>query len=671
MIVDKAEILRPADRLTVWQAAERWRYLNTPAYVGPYNANMSPYAKEVMECLTDRTFRSVILTAPAQSGKTDIVLNWIGHTVKCDPSDFILYEKSQSSARDFSMTKYDRMHRYSPGIASELERMADSDNTYDKHYKSGMIVSVSWPAINTLTGKSVRFIALTDYDRWPTNIGGEGEGYALAIKRMTSFKAKGKIYCESSIGFEVSDPTYLLKSPHEAPPANGIITLYNSGDRRRRYWKCWHCRQWFEPTFALLTYPKSEDIMESAESVLLACPHCGGTHTPDNKLEMDIQGKWVKDNCRINENDEIVGNPPRTNIASFWLKGPAAPFARWQDLVIEYINAEKKFENTGDEEALRTCVNASLNEPYYPRSVSMQRRPEDIKATARADLAIGKVPDYVRVLLAQIDVQKGQFIVQVHGVSEGNDITVIDRFSLYQSNRTGHNGERLQIDTGAYLEDWDILLDEVINKTYPLQKDENRKMAIKFTVCDSGGKDGVTKNAYNFWRKLRDQSIGERFLLLKGEPKREAPRIKISYPDSQRKDRTANARGEIPVLMINSNSWKDSLNNALDRTASNGGRIIFPAGLSDRFYSELTVETKTSKGWENLAGRRNESWDLLAYCMASIAFLGMETMDWDNPPGWAADQDTNDLVTGIAQESAFVKKEKAVYDMAKLGASLG
>lgn len=219
-----------------------------------------------------------------------------------------------------------------------------------------------------------------------------------------------------------------------------------------------------------------------------------------------------------------------------------------------------------------------------------------------------------------------------------------------------------------------------------------RRMGIKLTVCDSGGKEGVTTNAYDFVRWLRrgddpetdtsgeqgdylwEPGLAQRFLLVKGASVRTAPRVAVSFPDSQRKDRSAGARGEIPVLMMNTDLLKDTLDKMLDRTEPGGGRINFPDWLDDNFFTELTVEVKDpNKGWLNPRKYRNESWDLLVYYLAAslTKLIGLEHLNWDNPPGWAEEWDENDLVFDpVAQEKPFASEAKPKRNLANLATNL-
>lgn len=607
---------------------------------------------------------------------TDMFSNWLGYSAKCDPADMMLIQTSRTTSRDFSMRRVDRLHRHSPEIGEMLAPSAQSDNTFDKMYTSGMMLTLSWPAINELSGRPIPRLWLTDFDRMSMDVDGEGNPFDLARKRATTFRSHGMCVAESSPGFVVDNPKWVRKTNHEAPPTQGVLALYNRGDRRRFYWFCHKCARPFEPNFNLLQWPKSTDMMESAEAAMMNCPHCGHAHphdrTPGNasKFDMNIDGLWLPDNCQFNEDREVVGTPLRSTIASFWLKGVAAAFSDWKTLVFNYLSAEAEYQQTGSEESLKTTVNTDQGEAYTPKQLANTRVPEELKSRAKP-LGMKEVPPGVRFLIATIDVQQHRFVVQVHGVYHNGDRVVIDRFDIRKSKRADDEGDPLWVKPGAHPEDWKLIGEGVLAKTYPLSDGSGRRMAIWQTFSDSAGSEGFTANAYNFVRWLRkgnveepdeefeadeaeadegtydwDQRWAGRFMLLKGASTITAPRIKIDYPDSQRKDRHAGARGEIPVLFINTFEMKNQLNNRLDRDKP-GGRVIFPDWLDDNFYIELTVEVRDPvKGWLNPKNYRNESWDLLAYLEAALLTpqVRFDHINWQDPPVWAMEWDMNDLV---------------------------
>lgn len=681
IVEDTAVMVRPPERLTVPEAAEKYRKLNIPgAYVGPWQNDVTPYCVEPMEVLTSHEFTGMIFCGPAQSAKTDMCLNWIAHTAICDPSDMMLIQTSQATARDFSKRRLDRLYRHSPEVGNKLIPGRNNQNIFDTRFKAGWMLTLSWPTINELSGKPIPRLWLTDYDRMDQDVDGEGSPFDLARKRATTFRRFGMTVAESSPGFVVENPKYIIQTPHEAPPTPGILALYNRGDRRRYYWKCISCKEAFEPDFSLLSWPESKDDMEAAEQVVMNCPKCGQIYSHDpnkdgpGKIEMNIAGRWIKDGMFWMANGTIMGDGIRSDIASFWLKGPAAAFSDWKGMVLNYRKAMTEFETTGDEGALKVTTNTDQGLPYIPKGIDGDRLPEDIKDRAM-DYGEKIVPEGVRFLLASIDIQKNRFVVQVHGFGKDKDVWVIDRFDVKKSTRIDPDtNEHYWISPGSYIEDWYLLVDAILMKTYQCAGDSKRWMQIKFTVCDSGGREGVTAKAYDFWRWLRDKhdhNLHRRFMLLKGSNFKTAPRVAVSYPDSSRKDRRAGARGEVPVLMLNTDVIKDQVNKMLDRIDPNGGMINFPHWLPDSFYTELTAEHRTPKGWVNPRNHRNESWDLLCYAIAGsiCPTIHIEHINWDKPPSWAETWDKNDLISTDGNKR-FTKPVKADYDLAKLATDL-
>jgi phage terminase large subunit GpA-like protein len=122
-----------------------------------------------------------------------------------------------------------------------------------------------------------------------------------------------------------------------------------------------------------------------------------------------------------------------------------------------------------------------------------------------------------------------------------------------------------------------------------------------------------------------------------GEATKSGPRIKVTYPDSTKRvqQRRANARGEIPVWLLNTLVLKDAIAADLERGEPGPGYIHWPAWLGAWFFDELTSETRTAKGWENLGGARNEAFDLMVYNEAVWLILGGEKINWLKPPDWA------------------------------------
>lgn len=711
LVAAATEAISPPERLTVTEAARKYVRIKEKNYSGPWSSDKAPYAVEPQDVLTSLDYLGMVLVGPARIGKSQLWLNWMSHSALCDPADMMLVQMSQARAREFSLADLRKHFRNSTDVAAKLVPGRVNDNVFDKTFISGMRVTIVHPSINELSGKTVGRTWTMDYDRLPTSIDGEGDAWTLVGKRGETLGRYAMNVAESSPGFEVTDAKWIPSSPHEAPPCEGVLSIYNTGDRRRWYWPCLQCSHKFEPDFHLFDLKDSHDPQEVADAVTLSCPSCGYPHTPDMQHELNLRGRWIKEGEIWHPDGSITGTPRRSETASFWIKGPAAAFNTWQRQVLAYLNAKADYERTGSEEKLKAVTNTSLGLPYTPKSLEAGRLPEELKARARPYNVRGEVPPGVRFLITTIDVQAGgrpAFVIHTFGIApvqmEGGawsfDVYHVDMWKITKSRRLDQDGERKLIDPAANPEDWHILIDEVIEREYPLGDGSGRVMRAKLVACDSGGASAsatavrlnpalegprvsVTSNAYEFWRYLRlsdpeGRNYHQRFHLLKGAPSQTAPMLHVSYPDSQQKDKFAIARGDVPVWLINSNPAKDQVSNLLGRSEP-GGQIHFPIWHHEDgrpedinwLYTQLTAENRIAAGWKNAGRRKNEAFDLLCYCVAFLSHssIKIDRLTWTTPQPWYADWDHNDHVF-IPGEGLSVAAKPSIT-LADLGGVLG
>lgn len=709
ILVATAEAVRPTERITVSEAAER--YHKIPGTVtGAFDLGKTPYLREPMDVLTSLDFTGMVFVGPARTGKSAMFINWLSHTALHNPVEaMMVVHMAQHTARNWSKNDLTKAFRNSDDLRKSLVPGRRNDNTFDKAFLSGMNLEITWPTINNLSGKTVPFTWIMDYDREPIAINEEGDKWTLTKKRAQTAKRYGMSAAETSPGFPIEDPKWIPSSPHEAPPCKGLLARYNEGDRRRWYWECPQCHSAFEPHRKLLSYPDSQDPMECAEQVVMVCPHDGFPMQPAMQYELNLGGRWVREGQLWvpGAREPIVGTPRRSPIASFWMFGPAAGFTDWKELVYKLRSAELDYERTLSEEALKTTINTDFGEPHTPKALESETLPDTLKDRARFRAAKGEVPEGPRFLMTMIDVQKRSFVCHTYGVEPVQigdgwmlDIHHVDMWKIEKSQRLDADGHPKPLDPAAYAEDWDLLI-EVIEKRYPLADGSGRTMGVKLVACDSGGapstkavrlnaaaggegpKVSVTSNAYAFWRRLRDDSEHRqhhlRFHLLKGEVRDAAPILHKEMPDSLQKDKFAIARGDVPVWFVNSNKAKDQAFIMLGRDEP-GGQILMPIWYDtegkpmniDWLYTQLTSEVRLPAGWKNPARRRNEAFDLISYL---VAFLGhpnvrAASINWSDPPSWARAWDQNDMVYGVDGKPLAVDDDDET-SIADLGDALG
>ncbi|WP_113403716.1 phage terminase large subunit family protein [Escherichia coli] len=669
---DSGYILRAPRRMRVADAVAQ--YMRVPMGAGnsvPWDPLVAPYVIEPMNCLASREYDAVIFVGPARTGKTiGLIDGWVIYNVICDPADMLIIQMTEEKAREHSKKRLARTFRVSPEVVSRLSPNKNDNNVYDRTFLAGNYLKIGWPSVNIMSSSDYKCVALTDYDRFPEDIDGEGDAFSLASKRTTTFMSSGMTLVESSPGRDVKDVKWRRTSPHEAPPTTGILSLYNRGDRRRWYWPCPHCGEYFQPCGDVVAgFRDIADPVLASEAAYIQCPSCSGRIMPEQKRELNGRGVWLRDGESINADGSRYGDPRRSRIASFWMEGTAAAYQTLSQLVYKLLTAEQEYETTGSEETLKTVINTDWGLPYLPRA-SMEQRKSELLEQRAEPVPSRSVPDGVNFLVATVDVQAGRhrrFVVQVTGYGSRGERWIIDRYNITQSLRGDSDGESQRIDPASYPEDWDVLLTDVFHKSWPLASDPSQQMRLMAMAVDSGGEDGVTDNAYKFWRRCRRDGLGKRIYLFKGDSIRRAKLITRTFPDNTgRTGRRAQAAGDVPLWLLQTDVLKDRVNNALWRDSPGPGYVHFPDWLGSWFYDELTYEERSSDGkWSKPGRGANEAFDLMVYAEALVILHGYEKIRWPDAPEWASRetwlecvQDSTEPSSSPEPVSTPVKKQK-------------
>ena len=633
---------------------------------GPWNAEETPYMVEPMNMLSSRMHEAVAFAGPARTGKTQgLLLGWMAHAVINDPGDMLFVQMTQDKAREFSKTDVRRGIDNSPEVAAMLSGQAADRNTHDVMFKHGMWLRIAWPTVSNVSGSTYRYTAITDLDRIPNaeNIDGEGPLFSLALKRTTTFLSRGMSLVESSPGIEHTDPNWKPATRHEAPPVTGILGIYNRGDRRRWYWPCPDCGEWFEaaPGMDLFNLPSEKDLLEIVRSSDIAamakqygsriiCPCCGVEIPRKLKTKLNAQGRWLADGQTIAPDGTISGPQPSSKIASYWLGGVAAAYQSWESLVSRYLQGLLDYALNGSEEALKATVNTDQGMPYMSRHLADARA--DTSPAERGDETLQRyhVPEWARCVTAAVDVQGGvnsRFVVQVHAVGEHAEQALVDRFEIKESRRPGMGGEFAPIDPASYPEDWDLLTEKLVLATWKTPT-PGLEIKTRLTVVDTGGEDGVTANAYAWFRRVRKLGLAGRVMLYKGGSEPKAPIIR----ESKVGGRTRQDKGDVPLYVCNPNLLSDIVSNGLKRNEPGPGYIHFPPPrhptnnpngyLTAAFFDELAAEVRNKNGTWMQVRKRNESFDLCRMIRAGLLRLGIDKIkDWSLVPGWLRPLDKN------------------------------
>lgn len=656
-VLEALPALAPSRRITVPAAAAQFRKVEAKGYRGPWQNETAPHMVEPAEMMTSRRYEGVVFAGPARTLKTDaLVINTVVHRVTSMPRNMLIMHMTRETARKFSMEAIDKLLRTSPDVKARLGTSRRDDNLFDKRFKGGMLLSIGWPVISQVSGATYEDMLATDYDRMPEDIDGEGDLFALMLKRGETEGSLAKSMAESSPGRPILDADWQPQTPHEPPPTTGILSLYGQGTRGRLYWPCAQCEEPYEPTFAMLSYPKDAPAVEAGEQAVLVCPHCGYPTPQSVKMELLAASYWLHEtaDARIVHVDgkpqrigltRIDGNVRPARYASYWHFGPAARFQTWAGLVASRVEAEDVYRRTGDEQKLKTTVNIDDGNAYRPRAMGAGSLLSETFLRNRA-VKLGEkhsriVPASTRFTTVQIDVQATKFVVQTDAWGEDLERTLVDRFELFKPHDA--NAERA-LDPARYLDDWNAIFD-LCERLYEVEgTGYNLKPA--FIVVDSGGAPGVTANAYKFWRRARAKGLGERIMLVRGN------HVKTGLPENQRRAyiayperSTENGKKkqlDVPVIWVGTDALKDEISAALTRDELGENSYTVLDRVDDAVFAELAAERRTDKGWEKRPGViRNEALDLAVYGKAVVIVKGGEKIDWASPVDWAAPMPTN------------------------------
>ncbi|VUC87561.1 phage terminase large subunit [Salmonella sp. NCTC 11881] len=179
-----AEYLRPPRRMPVAEGIKQFMFVPRGANTAvPWDDTLTPYMNEAINTLSKREYDAVIFAGPARTGKTlGLIDGWIVYGIVCDPADMLVVQMTETKAREHSKTRLARTFHHSPEVRKRLSPSRNDNNVHDKMFRDGSFLKIGWPSITVFSSSDYKRVALTDYDRFPENIDGEGDGFFPGIQ---------------------------------------------------------------------------------------------------------------------------------------------------------------------------------------------------------------------------------------------------------------------------------------------------------------------------------------------------------------------------------------------------------------------------------------------------------------------------------------------------------
>ena len=365
------KLLKPPPKLTISEWADMYRVLSSESSseAGRWQTSRAPYQKAIMDSISDSEVEKVVVMSSSQVGKTEILLNIIGYYIDYSPCPLMLVMPIEDLLKSFSKDRLAPMLNATPSLRNKVSdvKSKDSNNTMlHKKFPGGHLTLVGANSAANLASRPIRVLLADEIDRFPEDVGGEGDPLKLAEKRTTTFWNKKLVY--------VSTPTI-----------GGISRIekeFKSATMEEWTLKCPSCGEYQILKFPLLDF----------ETLEMTCEHCAAMHT--EKKWKAKPGKWIKTNT------EYTGKN-----RSYHLNEMASPWKNWQEIRDDFLDSKN------DVEMLKTFVNTSLGEVWEEKGEITDYR----VVAERAESYEAEVPDNVLVLTAGVDVQDDRLEIDTVG----------------------------------------------------------------------------------------------------------------------------------------------------------------------------------------------------------------------------------------------------------------
>lgn len=573
-----AATLEPRPKLTVSQWAERYRVLpaKSSAEPGPWRNSRTPFAVEPMDCLSSHhPADTVVCMFGSQMCKSEILNNFTGYVVDHAPGPILFVQPTEGVAEQYSKQRIAPMCEQAP-LAGKIRdpRERDAGNTVLlKEFPGGMLVLRGANSAAGLAGMPMQYVVFDEVDRFPDDVGDEGDPITVGTQRTRTFSHSRKVVITST-------PTVKGASRVEAE--------FLTTDQRRYFVPCPDCG-----AFQILKWTATEgapggvvwDSSDPRRTARYQCAHCSAKIHPNKRDSMVAAGHWE------------ATAPGDGRRVGFHISSICSPWVTWGELAEMFLEAKRAGPSK-----LKAFVNLQLGEPWDAGEVASVEA-KGLELRCERGWGAGKaieVPAAAAVLTCGIDIQpaRGCVVLEVVAWGAGLESWSVDYLTI--------DGDPTTMPPrGIWAE-----LDAALARKYrhPILGE----IPIRAVCIDTGAS---TQNVYRYVKPRQRRRVWG----IKGREDHGQP----IWPAKPSK------AGGIELRSINVDQAKEDVYWRLKLRDPGPGFAHFPVGRDPAFFEELTAETlrtvyrhgRGRKQWVVRNGQRNEALDVRVYAYAAILGL--------------------------------------------------
>lgn len=329
--------------VSAWADAHRVLTSKQSGEAGRWSTERTPYLREPMDCMSVISrVTDICIMKSSQVGVTEAVVNFLGYTIHHAPAPAMVLMPSLELRDAWKTQKLNPLFTDTPVVRQVLGglRVRDAAHRADViDFPGGVLFLAGGNSPNSYAQRSARILVLDDLDRFPAEVGDEGDPVELARGRTKAFRRAKRVF--------ISTPT--------AADTSLIAREWLRSDMRVWHVPCPHCQAFipleWDDKHLLPGVPHSGGRLQwsaQLDAAWYVCGQCGAVIHEHHKPRMNARGRWIP---------QQPGRPTAGFHFSA-LFGAMGLAPSWLDLARGYVDAVK---STG---TYKSFVNTQLGLPH-------------------------------------------------------------------------------------------------------------------------------------------------------------------------------------------------------------------------------------------------------------------------------------------------------------------
>lgn len=348
---------------------------------GRYDADYTPYLKQLHIWFSDPKVRQLTLAKCAQVGGTTLLANCMMYTVAEDPGPILYVTSTNENAKSWSEREFHPRLKSCKAIQHLLPDDLDDFRKTEMHFTTCTLKLVGACSEGNLASRPVRFLFGDEIDKWPDDSSLEAPALELAMARLNSYLniSKALLACTPTV---------------ETGP---IWVNYKAGSQHGYHLECPDCHHWqVLDFFEQVRWPDEHrdltgmwDLEAVERDAYCKCSACESPWPQSIKHQLVLRGEWSARNPKA---------PPEH--ISAHISAMYSPEISWGTMAKIFL--QKK----GSIGGMHDFYNNFLGLPWENRAAQVKE--DAVLAIRDESYRIGQIPDGIEPVILTLCADPGE-----------------------------------------------------------------------------------------------------------------------------------------------------------------------------------------------------------------------------------------------------------------------